>query len=279
MSHNINAYVSFNPMDLRSVSLAKSCIDSGKKFNIDIRERPGIFKNFMQEIDEHNLRIPVNPDIREYFFNILTDNVPRFGVLGAFMSYYYILYEILFLNQTSLIMEHDALIVHPIDDVLNLITDEYDVIHLDPACLVINEGYNNSNDYMMWSNPNENLKIIKLTDQTHTHRQLLFKDIEDVTIGNFMHGAHGLIVTPKGARKLINWIHSNFVVPADVWINTECVNIGYTNKQIVKINDEISLSNNSNSTTAFYHKSLTKEEADYQYELFLANVKRQESNE
>jgi GR25 family glycosyltransferase involved in LPS biosynthesis len=75
--------------------------------------------------------------------------------------------------------------------------------------------------------------------------------------GDWWEGAHSYILTPSGAKKLVNWANTNGALPADWILGTNILNINFDTEQRVILNPEsqVGLENNSLTKTLIYESS------------------------
>lgn len=67
--------------------------------------------------------------------------------------------------------------------------------------------------------------------------------------GDWWEGAHAYILTPAGAKKLINWGHINGVLPADVMLGTNILDVTFDENNLVTLNPESQVDLNTQSLT------------------------------
>jgi GR25 family glycosyltransferase involved in LPS biosynthesis len=65
--------------------------------------------------------------------------------------------------------------------------------------------------------------------------------------GDWWEGAHAYILKPSGAKKLIDWSYSNGILPADLMLGTNILNVDFNTDKRVILNPEsqIDLANKS----------------------------------
>lgn len=91
----------------QSVEVANRCVESGKKFNIDVQIFPAVWKTEAeQELQKEGLRV-------KSYDNAFSN--PG-AVIGNFVSQYRIWREILKSGEPGIVLEHDAVFVAPIPD-------------------------------------------------------------------------------------------------------------------------------------------------------------------
>jgi GR25 family glycosyltransferase involved in LPS biosynthesis len=59
---------------------------------------------------------------------------------------------------------------------------------------------------------------------------------KNYSTGQCWNGAHAYILKPEGARRLLNWSHTNGVMGADIMIGTDVVDIAFDTNQLVIFN-------------------------------------------
>lgn len=67
--------------------------------------------------------------------------------------------------------------------------------------------------------------------------------------GEWWQGAYAYLITPLAAKKLVSWSLYNGILPADVMLGTEIVDIKFLEKEIVTLNEDSLANNNAMSTT------------------------------
>jgi len=189
----------------QSKKLADRCISSCNQFQIQASLFEGSTPSQAKEwINKNNLKI-YNPGPKIYKIKM---NKP--GVQGCLLSHYRCWQYCVELNQNIMILEHDAVVV----------SDHYqqnfiDVLQLD--------------EHRLKDDPAEKNEVVANTFER--------KGVK------MMNGAHGYCVTPQGATKLINGIHTHGMSPADWHISELLVDIKVVRPRVVKVENDISLTN------------------------------------
>jgi GR25 family glycosyltransferase involved in LPS biosynthesis len=250
-------------------TFAAACIESCTKNNIFV-EKFGIFDNFVKHLTDNNLKLPKDNQIFNCYFKVQPDlyfntynDVPlvRLGVIGCFLSHFYLWKTCIELNEPILILEHDSEVIKNIDWFNTFDVNEWDVIHLDPCIRHLVEEFDQrgSTSYIECvakSNPNN---YIMPLDKNYNCRY----DIPG--FGCHMTGSHGYIITPNGASKVVEWVLSNHVMPSDVCLNGNILNIGITTTNYVKMQDEMAHNLFAQSSTLHtnYSKDAIREWASW----------------
>jgi len=79
-----------------------------------------------------------------------------------------------------------------------------------------------------WKTVNFNCDVLKL----HTSKKYNY----DVYCNKWSVGAQAYIISPTGAKKIIDWVHHNFAYHADMLIGDKIVNWQELNYDLVKLN-------------------------------------------
>ena len=160
--------------------------------------------------------------------DFIPKDITRFGAgfvdseLGAFFSHFTLWNKCLELNENILILEHDADLVRDIDiDLIESWKGE-----------VLNLGIPNWGT-RKWEG--EGIKIREVCGNFHNihdHR----KDCQCNT--PWLFGAHAYILAPKAAKKLVDAAYSEGIIPADIFIRQELVEISdYLPHSFIQRND------------------------------------------
>jgi glycosyl transferase family 25 len=189
---------------------ASECVSEAKKYGIDVNYFDAINGN---EYATHleNLKI-----VAKYKFK-----KGRVGVLGCFLSHFYLWKKCISENTPFLILEHDGFFIKPLpDDVMDHFTDVLKLDGLDP--------YSKSYPIAL-----ENQKTLPVTYEKYHNSQAKF--LEKNQTGNYMRGAYSYIIKPNAAKKLIDRVYSHGFVPADQQIGDEVVDIQLIKPTIARL--------------------------------------------
>ena len=191
-----------------SKKICKSCIEQGKKFDIEILPFKGIHGlNAVKILNQLSLK-------PKYFFK-----QGRRGVYGCFLSHYLLWLECIKANVPYLILEHDGFFIRKLPE--NIINEFDEVLKLDDE-----SPYNE--DYEEKISINHDFNITKYVNKTA-------KNLELNETGNYMHGAYSYLIKPEGAKKIISWIKLNGFLPADIQIGDKIVDIKVIKPTVVRI--------------------------------------------
>jgi len=197
-----------------SVSMGTKCIARAKEFGIDAEVSNGI----------HGADAPhilKGLGLRQYKPKMKGG---RLGVLGCFLSHYFLWQECCKVNQPYMIFEHDAYMLRPLpDNILYHFTDILKLDSLDPYKGTYNEELRNqSTEQTIWS--------------LHT-RQEHGKHVHDR--GLYSIGGYGYILKPQAAYQLLDQIKKYGYRPADHALHTsKHVDVHHIAPSVVRIHPE-----------------------------------------
>ena len=173
-----------------STKLANECLTSAFNFGITCEIISGVYSNQEQLLQKHNLIPFKSKDVLRRYTN---------GVKGCFLSHFLLWQKCIELNEPIGVLEYDALFVGPITP--ELLKYE-DFLHLSGALLEAD-----SQD-LIKLNP-----VGKLTIKYNSIKK------------NFLIGTHAYILSPTGAKKLIDAAHEHGYLFADLHINLNYLEI------------------------------------------------------
>lgn len=211
-----------------SEELAKECVESGKQFNIDIKEFDAVWGD--QVSKEY-----ANQQLRPYFK--LKSSRDTKGVRGCFLSHFLLWKKSLEENKPLLIFEHDALIIRHIDTEY-LLTKFDDVLNLDAFSRV-------EKNYETWLKKDRG-KNVNLWTET-----LPSKTGFDLFNHTNIKGLHSYIIKPSGAKKLIDKTYKVGVLPADIAVNSAWCNLYRTDTSLCRINPKYWLDDKKKSRNSY----------------------------
>ena len=235
----IDAYLIYNPNSERSLEKANVCLESAKKFNINVTLVAGVYNNIIDTLEATNMRLPIEKQLRdETFFNEYTG--PLFGQIGCTLSHHNIWRQVATSNKPCLVLEHDAEIVEDIESLVPILDD---CIHLDGARRL------EANDYINFENSTNQVCVLERPNNR------LLKSLKWNV--NCIRGTHGYLLSPKGARKLLAWAEKYFILPADWSLNNNAINLQYCTNRVVGLqHDTLSDSDTYASAVNFDGKDL-----------------------
>lgn len=163
-----------------SVEVAKRCIESAKQFDIIVEMFPAVDKDFaLHELQKEGLK---QAKFDETYSN------PN-AVLGNFISQYRIWNQIIKDNAPAIVLEHDAVFVSNLPDVIG----KGDIINLGKPSYGKFQTKSVAGIYKMFSKHG----------------------------GMYAPGAHGYYVTPEGAKQLISEAKKSGAAPCDLFLNNK----------------------------------------------------------
>jgi GR25 family glycosyltransferase involved in LPS biosynthesis len=194
-----------------SVTMGAKCIARAKEFGIDAEVSNGTHGADAPEILK-------SLGLRQYKAKMKGG---RLGVLGCFLSHYFLWEECSKVNEPYMIFEHDAYMLRPLpDNVLDLFPDILKLDSLDPY----RDTYNAELDAQdrqdtIWSLHD------RLEHGKHIHSK-----------GLYSIGGYGYIIKPHAAEHLIEKVSVNGFRPADHQIHTtDKIDIHHIAPSVVRI--------------------------------------------
>ncbi len=204
-----------------SVSMGNKCIDRAKQFGVNLTKFDAI----------HGAEAPAIIEelgLRQYKFKMKGG---RLGVLGCFLSHYFLWLECIEADEPYMIFEHDSYMLRSLPDgVLDLFTGILKLDHLNPYVGSYTTDINKqSNDQQqVWS----------------------LNDVEDFdpkfvlgTGKRYSKGGYGYIIKPDAARGIVNEVLEYGFRPADHQLHTSQeynVDVQHILPSIVRIHPEYS---------------------------------------
>ena len=197
-----------------SRSMAEKCIAQAKKHSVNVEVFNGIHgKDAPQIIMQHKLR--------QYKEKMKGG---RLGVLGCFLSHYFLWEECYKEQRPYMILEHDAYMLRPLpENVLELFPDILKLDSLDPYRKTYQAELDaQSKEDIIWS----------LHDRKehgkHTHSR-----------GLYSIGGYGYIIKPHAAKEIIRQVYRYGFRPADHMLHTsDTVDIHHIAPSVVRIHPE-----------------------------------------
>lgn len=216
---NIEGFVIRKSGDLFSEELSDDCVQAAKKFNIIVKKVEGIYDNFDDLLKEEKLFI--NPASAKKF----NTN----GVKGCFLSHYTMWKKCLELNKPILIFEHDGLMINPLPE--NVLDKFNDYLNLDYSRHVFKRDMKNYAGSLKYNI--ESIDIVSLNPRCD------FADNFKFMNKNHIVGAHGYILKPSGAEKIIQGMKKDGICPADIAPNLRYIEMYYTTETVVRVNEKM----------------------------------------
>jgi glycosyl transferase family 25 len=189
----IKAFTIRKPNDELSERLSDECIESAKQFGIIVEKFDGIYSDHDKILKEKGL----------VCYSKMKENKKTKGFKGCFLSHYLLWEKCLELNEPIMIFEHDALMIRPLpENILALFTHhcilDYAVHAPNYEEIIKQDGPLVVKNYPQLSN--ENIGFSKIN---HAH----------------VRGSHANIITPLGARTIIDSVKKYGYLASDVTIN------------------------------------------------------------
>ena len=213
MNLNIPSYIITMQGNRTSESLSQQCFDSAKKFNIEPKIFPAIHgKQIDIEWKKHNLK--------DFKFNQRIKKLNP-GAVGCLISHLLLWKKSIEISKPILILEHDAIIIRHIPH--SIVAKFTEVCNLDWLSR-LSTDYDNKvqedrgEDVTVFMQSRPKASGLELYNKTH------------------IKGAHGYIVKPQGAQRLIDGVWASGALSADVAINSIRCLLTYSNTSYCRIN-------------------------------------------
>jgi GR25 family glycosyltransferase involved in LPS biosynthesis len=221
----IDFYCIHKEGDEESKGPLTEAIESGKRFEINVIPRPGVYSNIEQLMKQDGL----------YINKAGAHKITRRGrgVLGCFLSHYFLWKHCVALNKPIGVMEYDAIFIKPLpNDILDQFTD---YLNLDYTRHLYLGPKSPGSEYIKQINAEKNNPVtVEPLQERMKYGKHLFKYMN----ANHIKGAFGYIIKPSGAEKLIEASKLHGVLPADIQPNLAYIDMWYTTPSIVMLNPE-----------------------------------------
>lgn len=213
MTLNIPTYIITMQGQQVSEILAQECYDSAKKFNIIPEFFTATYGDQIEvEWKEHKLKD---------FKSAQTVRKINPGMAGCLISHLKLWKKCIEIQKPILILEHDAIIIREIPT--SMLNKFNDVCNLD---WLSRRTTNYDNDVKVDRGPQVNLYMksrpklsgFELYNKSH------------------IKGAHGYIVKPKGAQKLVDFVWAVGALAPDIIINSVSCDLSYSTTSYCRIN-------------------------------------------
>ncbi len=215
---SMKSFVIYKEGDVFSTELANECIISAKNFDITVEKYPGVYNDIENKFIQEKLF--VNADCN--------GRIDKLGVKGCLLSHWYLWKLCIEIDQPLFIFEHDALMINPLpDNVLNLFED---YLNLDYNRKIYRKNLKGYHEEL------SNLKVGQIdVIEMEIKSGAGFKFINR----NHIVGAHGYIIKPEGAKKIINGLLTDGAIPADMAPNSKYVNMHHATQTVVRVNPKM----------------------------------------
>lgn len=197
-----------------SKDIGQKCITRAKKFGIE----PEVFNGIHGEDAKEILS-----DLKLYQHKAKMKG-GRLGVLGCFLSHYFLWKECVTADKPFMIFEHDAYMLRPLPkEILKSFPDVLKLDSLDPYLSTYSDDLNNQlKEDKIWSLHN------RLEHGKHMHSR-----------GLFSIGGYGYIIKPHAANEIIKQCKSFGFRPADHMLHTtEKIDIHHIAPSVVRIHSD-----------------------------------------
>lgn len=206
--------------NLHSCQMASECKEQAFKFGIEADYFNAINGKFA---DDHYSKLNIKKAGKF--------KKDRPGVLGCFLSHYYLWSQCYNDNVPYMILEHDGYIIKKIpENILEMFNDVLKLDRLDPY----SANYNTEID-------NETHK--EITVQDYINPSPKYKTRIGINT-NYFKGAYSYIIKPHAAKKLIDYISLHGHVPADQQINSQIINLETTVPTVARLHPLYSIDDN-----------------------------------
>jgi len=190
-----------------SLAIANDCINYAKDFNVNVTLYPAV-----NGLDcDHKFK---NYGITNFLLPIMHESA---GNKGCFLSHYELWLKCVELNETLLILEHDGKIIRSLPD--NIEEKFTDILNLDPNRPLSGDEY-----------------IEKANHSLTMPVDYFYAPAKKRSLaGEYVIGAHGYLIKPSGAKKLIDFSKNVGVLPTDKHIGRHIVDFKSTTVTIVSL--------------------------------------------
>ncbi len=222
----IDFYCIHKKNDKATKELVNDSIESGEQFNINVIPYFGIYSDIDKLIKDNNLF--VNQEGKHK----VTERSR--GVLGCFLSHYFLWNKCLDLNKPIGVLEYDAVLIKTITN--NILNQFDDYLNLDyTRHCYFKDSYNKEYLTQIDLEKDKKVEVKSLLENQKAKNKHSFKYINN----NHIRGAHGYIIKPQGAKKLIEATKKYGILPADIQPNLLYCDVKYTSPSVVMINPKL----------------------------------------
>lgn len=197
-----------------SQAMGAKCVARAKEFGIDAEVFHGIDGR-----DAHDILFRLK--LRQYKSKMKGG---RLGVLGCFLSHYFLWEECVLANKPYMILEHDAYMLRPLPKkVLKRFPDVLKLDSLDPYRDTYNAELNAQT---------EELRIWSLHERKEHGKYKHYRGLYSI-------GGYGYIIKPHAALEIITQCKTFGFRPADHMLHTsKKINIHHVSPSIVRIHED-----------------------------------------
>ena len=192
-----------------SLNFANTAVESAKKFNTELIVWPAV-NGLLDGLEKLN-RYKISKILKKSLLS-------RPGVLGCFLSHYELWNYCLEINEVILILEHDALFIRHIPE--NIESCFEDILKLDPF-KIQDKTYHT-----------------KVKDSLSTPIDYFYKKADGISkAGEYTLGAYCYCIKPAAAKKLIDFAINDGVLPTDLHIGRNVVDLKSTTVPIISLQE------------------------------------------
>ena len=216
---SIKTYVVYMSNDAFSVEMTKDTIKSLEKFNIEYEMFDGVVgRNGVNVLESFGVKPSAHVAKAQW-----TD-----GTIGCLASHYLLWDKCADQEEPFLILEQDGVLIRDPGEIADQV--EF-VCHLDAFL-----PFNNSNknlDYNHFEEYNKSMSVY--VPGVSKHPENKFYGSNKIT-GAVFRGTYGYIITPKGAKAVINFISNHGAFPSDQSLCKRAMPLQRANSTYVRLN-------------------------------------------
>jgi len=194
-----------------SQTVAQDCIEQAAKFGISVEVFDAI-NGF--DADGHLDLLGLRP--------LGKFKKGRVGIIGCFLSHYYLWLDCVKHNIPYLVLEHDGYFIKPLpDNILDLFDD---VIKLDSG-----NPYSDSYEHWLDTHSTDASSIWTIQNGEHGGGN------HETAAGWNTFGAYAYIIKPHAAARLIDWVKANGFLPTDWLLGTNIMSVSHCRPTIARL--------------------------------------------
>jgi glycosyl transferase family 25 len=198
--------------------MANETIKSLEPFNIEYELFDGVVgREGIKILADHNKFPSVHINNRNW-----TD-----GTIGCLASHYLLWDKCSKQNEPFLVLEQDAIVVR---DPRELLDDIDKLCHLDATNPFDLDRENHFDFY------NKQIELFIPGVGKYPTNSFYGKKTSKVIPKGCFRGTYGYIITPKGAKDIIDWIDKHGLLPSDACLNHSATNLQRSNSTYVRLN-------------------------------------------
>jgi len=214
----MKTYIIYLSQNDFSVKMTNETIESLKPFNIEYELFDGVKgRDGIKILNKYNRYPSVHIKKSEW-----TD-----GTIGCLASHYLLWDKCSKQDKPFLVLEQDAIVVR---DPRKLLSDIDKICHLDATNPF---DLNRENHFEFY-----NKQIEKFTPGVKQYPENKFygKKVNKLIPKGCFRGTYGYIITPNGAKDILNWTKNHGLLPSDGCLNHNATNLQRANSTYVRLN-------------------------------------------